>query len=442
MVSVDPAPRGRTFTYVGVEVEPTSRSVTCRYLADETPFVETARFDGSVDLTRPGIDEMARLYFLVAGLSYYKATAARTIDLGATPVGPATVALLRACVTEGLGEFAYRNSMPPLDIELAGGTDVVPRRATALARGHLVPFGGGIDSIVTTSLVTEDDLDAALFIVGARRERFVAIEDAATRTKLPITRCGRYLDDKILHPREHGYLDGHVPVTAMVSSLALIAAVASSRCGVAMSNERSASSPTIVDGGVAINHQWSKSLEFEDLLRAAIGEHLDGGPTYASWLRDRSELWVASELARRPEFLGSFMSCNRAFRQDPAARASTWCGECAKCLFIDLVLAPFVDRETLEQIFSGREPIADGARIDDLAVLVGVEDDGRPFECVGDKQECATALVATAARADRADQVHLAALAARCGPTPSLESMLAAAGPTNVAARHAAHDVV
>jgi len=80
-------------------------------------------------------------------------------------------------------------------------------------------------------------------------------------------------------------------------------------------------------------------------------------PAYYSALRDRSELWVAREVAARPDYLATFMSCNRAFRQDPAAREATWCGECDKCLFTDLVLSPFVPRVRLEAIFAGREPL-------------------------------------------------------------------------------------
>jgi hypothetical protein len=207
-----------------------------------------------------------------------------------------------------------------------------------------------------------------------------------------------------------------------------------------MSNERSSSSPTLVVDGREVNHQWSKSLACEELLRAAIGEQLVGGPDYASALRDRSELWVAAEFSRHDAYLDTFMSCNRAFRQDPATRATRWCGECDKCLFTDLVLAPFVGRARLEAIFDGREPMGDPARVHDLEVLCGVVATARPFECVGDAGECATALVAAAAREDRADQAHLAALAARCAGAASLDELLVVGGPTNSSVLDAARD--
>jgi hypothetical protein len=191
---------------------------------------------------------------------------------------------------------------------------------------------------------------------------------------------------------------------------------------------------------VPVNHPWSKSLECENLLRRAIDECFESGPSYYSALRDRSELWVASRFAGHPEYLDEFMSCNRAFLQDPEQRATTWCGACDKCLFTDLVLAPFVPQAALSAVFSGHEPIADECRRGDLEVLVGLTVRPKPFECVGDANECATALVATAARPDRAAQRHLSELAERCN-VQSLDELLVAAGPTNANA-HAARDLL
>jgi hypothetical protein len=151
---------------------------------------------------------------------------------------------------------------------------------------------------------------------------------------------------------------------------------------------------------------------------------------------------VARAFAERPAYLSTFMSCNRAFRQDPASRASTWCGACDKCLFTDLVLAPFVARATLEEVFGGAEPLADPARLGDLEVLVGVVDHPRPFECVGDAVECASALVAASRRPDRADQPHLTALAARCTLARPLEELLTPGGPTNSRVLDATRDLV
>jgi hypothetical protein len=156
-----------------------------------------------------------------------------------------------------------------------------------------------------------------------------------------------------------------------------------------MSNEHSASVPNTTWQGRPVNHQWSKSFDAEVMLASALDEALRGAPTVASFLRDRSEPWVARELVKQPALLSKFRSCNRAFRQDPTQRAATWCGECDKCLFIALMLAPFLPRAQLTAIFGGREPLLDPSLHEARVTLVGLGTAVKPFECVGDPVECA-----------------------------------------------------
>ena len=89
-----------------------------------------------------------------------------------------------------------------------------------------------------------------------------------------------------------------MPVTAVISAAALVAAVLERRDAVVLSNEWSASVPTLVADGVAVNHQWSKGEEFEqafgDLVLAALGP----GLSVFSYLRPRTELWVAAAVRR------------------------------------------------------------------------------------------------------------------------------------------------
>jgi UDP-N-acetyl-alpha-D-muramoyl-L-alanyl-L-glutamate epimerase len=431
--------RAHTFVYERVHLDAEDGTISCHYRSDDVAFVERATFDATIDLSRAGVRHAARSYFLLAGLSYYKTGAASTVELDAAAT-TADRALVAGAIQGGLAEFAYRNGLDLSDVDIVGGdTAATPASLVPADRGPLIPFGGGIDSIVT--VVTGQEDDAALFVVGPRDVRFEAIERPALVTGLDVVRCTRALDAQVLERRD-GWFDGHVPVTAMLSALAICAAIGQGRRAVIMSNERSASVPNLVVAGRAVNHQWSKSWEAEELLRGWLASSFDAPIPYYSALRDRSELWVAKEFASHPEYLEAFMSCNRAFRQDATTRATTWCGSCDKCLFIDLILAPFVDRARLETLFSGDEPLVDAARTADLEVLVGLADHPKPFECVGDVDECATALVATAARPDRGDQAPLSALAARCVAARPLADLLVATGPTNAPVRDAARDLL
>jgi UDP-N-acetyl-alpha-D-muramoyl-L-alanyl-L-glutamate epimerase len=193
----------------------------------------------------------------------------------------------------------------------------------------------------------------------------------------------------------------------------VLAAVSAGRDAVVMSNERSASQPTLVVDGRGINHQYSKSWSFERALRAVIAETLGPGLSYFSLLRPYSELWVAERFAKLRAYHHVFRSCNRAFHIDPAARLDHWCGHCDKCAFIDLVLAPFLTPVELGGIFGGPEPLRNDALADQFRALLGLLPDRKPFECVGDIDECRAALALTAQRSDRADDVLVQQLAAQ-----------------------------
>ena len=417
--------RAEVFAYRGLEVE--ADVLRAHYDLDGRAFVEEVAFEGVGDLRAPAPRAGATLWYLVAGLSYLKAGAARHVDLAATPVGPAGRALLAAAIRDGLGEFAVRNDLDLSDVEVTGGAPLVAALAAGDPRRVLVPFGGGIDSVVALEELPAD-LDQALFIVSPASGPFAALEATAGVTGRPVVRASRRLDPALTS--DASLWRGHVPVTAMVTLLAATAAAASGRGGVVMSNERSASEPNLVRAGRPVNHQWSKSWDAEQLLGAALAESVGDALVVASLLRDRSELWVAERFARLPQYHEVFRSCNRAFAQDPARRATTWCGQCDKCLFVNLVLAPFVARDRLAAIFPG-EPLADPARLDQLRTLVGRGAEPKPFECVGDPAESAAALRRAVAAPAWAGVAHLAALAAELGPVPDAD-LLEPAGETRV----------
>jgi hypothetical protein len=275
-------------------------------------------------------------------------------------------------------------------------------------------------------------LDASLFIVSPSTGRFAPLEATAAQTGRPVVRATRHLDGQLLAD-EDSFLHGHVPVTAMVTLLAEMAAVASGRGGVVMSNEHSASIPNLEWSGLEINHQWSKSLAAEVLVADALSERLGDQLAVASFLRARSEVWVAEVFSRLPAYHHVFRSCNRAFRQSVDQREKAWCGECDKCLFINLVLAPYLSRDTLREIF-GHEPLSDPAREEQLRVLVGLGAEAKPFECVGDPDESAVALRKVSGMSEWRDVPRLLAIAEVTAPSRSFDDLLEPQGTDRVPA--------
>jgi len=426
-----PRERGREFRYVGFDLTPAG-ALTCRYDLDGESFDERVELSADGDYTSAAASAAARLVWLLAGVSYYKTGAPPRIVVEGG-LSDLERDFLRDLYVEGLAEFAYRTGLDVSDVVIEGERrEAAPTPAATDPKRPLIPFGGGIDSIVVVDETLRHQPDAALFVANTSDVLFAPIEDTAAVTGLPVVRARRHLDEKVLRSRERGYFNGHVPVTGVLSAVAVLAAVAQGRGSVVMSNEHSASEPTALRAnGVLVNHQWSKSLAFEQRFRRLLGETLTGVDYYSA-LRPYSELWVAERFAALPAYHRAFRSCNKAFYVNPESRLSEWCGECDKCCFIDLILAPYLSRDELDAIFSGREPLEQARLEGSFRDLLGEPGRTKPLECVGDEGECRRAVLLAAAREDRQGNPVLTALVEYVGgsglPVPSVEALLSAQG--------------
>jgi hypothetical protein len=238
---------------------------------------------------------------------------------------------------------------------------------------------------VALETVRASGVEVGLFSVGDAD----AIRLTASVAGLPRLVVHRRLYPGLGELNRAGALNGHVPITAIVSCVALLVAALAGFDAVAMANERSASAGNLVFDGVEVNHQFSKSFAVERLLRAAVGE-LGGGVSIFSVLRPASELGIARAFARLSGYHGVFTSCNAVFRLDPSLRGEGWCCDCPKCRFVFLVLAPWLDPSELVGIF-GRDLLDDPSQFDGFALLTATGG-AKPFECVGEEEESLAAI--------------------------------------------------
>jgi hypothetical protein len=388
----DPA-RYQAFRFLGYEFDAADLRVALRYgLDDEVVFEEHIRFPGG----RPPRDTAARialeralwLLHLTAGVSYYKTAAPAVLSVETHPLSDAAESFLEGLYGLGLAEFAWTNDLSlnrtltfraeKGDVQASGGLEL-PRRAA-------VPVGGGKDSIVTIEALRGISEPMVLFSVGD----FPAIRATVRQAGLEHICVERRLSPNLFELNRNGAYNGHVPVTAVVSSIACVAAILYGFDVIAMSNERSASYGNLVVDGIDVNHQYSKGLDFElafrDLLRESVtGDALE----YFSLLRPASELAIGRAFARLTDYHQSFTSCNTLFRIDPSTRGASWCGECPKCRFVFLILAPFMSVDALTAIF-GTNLLDRPSQLQGFQELLGVGHP-KPFECVGQVEESAAA---------------------------------------------------
>jgi hypothetical protein len=438
----------REFRYLDVTVDAASGTVTSRWSLDDDLIFEEVVHVPDVPPERwqdPSVMRAVTLLFLLSGVSYYKAAAPPVIDLGDTPVRSHDRAMLEQFFVDGLGEYAFVNDLDLTGLRFVGGRDVDadPRASYQPNLDRpLIAFGGGIDSIVTLESLKARVAEPTLFVLQRGSTSFQVIDDAAAASGVPVIGASQHLDEKILRSGALGFRNGHVPVTGVLSAIAVLTALLHGHGAVVMSNEWSASIGNTEHAGRSVNHQWSKSLAFEDLFRASLAAGIDEPPAYYSYLRARSEVWVAQRMAAATAYHSVFRSCNRSFAIDPAQRLDRWCGRCDKCVFINLVLAPFMSRAQLAAVFGGSEPLDALSNEEALRTLVGASPDAKPFECVGDVDECRVAAVLAADRPERADQHVLQRVVAELGEAAvgaraATDRMLAPLGPDRVPDAHA-----
>lgn len=322
----------------------------------------------------------------VLGLSYYKAAAPPRVELAAGGLGRDAVEYLALVLRHGLAEFAYRNGLPGLLAPvIVLDAPEAPRLGSREATGApLVPIGGGKDSVVSVESLRLAGLDPVQFAVNPN----AIIERVAEASGLPLIAARRRLDPRLLALNGDGALNGHVPVTAMNTLIAVAQALLLGLGPVVMSNESSASDPTLDWDGEPVNHQWSKSLDAERALATVLESQAGLRHATFSLLRPFSELRIARGFAATTRYDEAVVSCNRAFRLSGAT--PSWCGECDKCRFVFLALAPHLEPERLLGII-GHDLFADEAQLPGFRALLGLGAH-KPFECVGEEAESSVAV--------------------------------------------------
>jgi UDP-N-acetyl-alpha-D-muramoyl-L-alanyl-L-glutamate epimerase len=386
----DPS-RFQTFRFLARGIDESGR-VTLRYALDDAiEFVEEHDLPVAAPVTdgdRERVDGLLALLHWTAGVSYFKTAAPAEVRCEAGAPPPATAALLEALYSEGLGEFAYVNKLERLPrprFEAGPPTSGLAGPGNSDGARLLVPVGGGKDSAVAIEIARRSGLDVALFSVGDATPIVRTVHVAG----LPHLVARRRLDPGLGALNRAGALNGHVPVTAIVTSVAMLTAALNGFDTVVMANERSASHGNLTWDGVDVNHQFSKGLRAERLLRAAAAELAPGMDTF-SVLRPASELGIARAFADLPQYHDAFTSCNAVFRIDPELRATSWCRDCPKCRFVFLALAPFTTPEHLREVF-GADLLDDDGQFADFALLTATGGN-KPFECVGEEEESLAAV--------------------------------------------------
>lgn len=182
---------------------------------------------------------------------------------------------------------------------------------------------------------------------------------------------------------DYRYAWGHVPFSAICASLGTLIAMATGLRYVASGNEVSANYGNVIYKGQEVNHQYSKTFEFEKGFSDFVKRRVSGDINVFSILRPFHDLQLASLFSNMSDYHSHFISCNREIRR------GRWCKECPKCAFTAMALYPFVGPDGIRKIFG--EDILQKTSIR-KHIFDLVSDGIKPWECVGTLEESRLAL--------------------------------------------------
>ncbi len=318
-------------------------------------------------------------------ISYWKATCSPTVIIKPFPLTHAQIDWWKKLYYQGLGEFFYVNGIDVEQSEFMQMTSVsdtpLHKQTYALDESIIVPIGGGKDSVVTLELLRKSGLEMRPMIINPRGATLNCAQIAGFERE-QIIEVNRTIHPRLLELNSEGFLNGHTPFSAMLAFVSLLTSAITGMKHIALSNESSANESTVL--GQNVNHQYSKSLEFESDFRDYVKTFISDDFNYFSFLRPLNELTIAKYFSGFPQYHSVFRSCNAGSKQD------IWCCNCAKCLFAYIILSPFIEPQKMMGFF-GEDVLNNNNLKTEFEQLIGVGN-VKPFECVGTIDEVNTAL--------------------------------------------------
>lgn len=321
---------------------------------------------------------------LVELISYWKSVCSPKVIIKCGYLNEDQINWWKKLYFYGLGELFFTNNIKTdienfMKIECVYNENNLPYDMIEdNLEGYIVPIGGGKDSVVTLETLKINKNDDYCLIINPKPVTLKCAEIAGLETN-NIIEIYRTIDKNLIELNSKGFINGHTPFSAMLAFVSYFVSYLLSKKYIALSNENSANESNVV--GEKINHQYSKSFEFEQDFEEYSNKYLKANIKYFSFLRPLNELQIAKIFSKHEKYHKVFKSCNVGSK----GKEWIWCCNCAKCLFAYIILSPFLYKEKLINIF-GEDLFEKESLLKTFLELTG-NGETKPFDCVGTYDE-------------------------------------------------------
>ncbi len=355
-------------------------------------------------VTLPVLNNFLFQVHLALGISYYKLFPTVNLEVRSGYLEDDQLEFWEKFYKNGLWEFFITNEIDPeglVKFKNAGAT--VDMENMQMNRNYLLSsknfvnkkslllWWGGKDSIVSNSILDLHwwsewiNTDVDLFVFWKKDSIKQKTADISWKK---IFFVKRHISNKIFTLNKEGYFNWHVPITWIIAFIAAFSSYLYGYSNIILSNERSSSEANTEWKWMNINHQYSKSFEFELDVHKYLQRYVSQGILYFSLLRWMYEYKIAELFSTQDQYFTTFSSCNKNFRIHKDTNIwnqSLWCWECEKCVFVFLLLSGPLWLEKVIEIFW--KNVLDDESLSQILLQIIGKWDHKPFECVGTYEE-------------------------------------------------------
>ena len=398
--------KATVFEFTSYKFEPDKRRIIFNYKTEfngKKPlfFTETIilpQIPNLTDIPKEVINKLLQSLHIILGISYYKFYCATNVKMPYI-LSKSEAEFWNTVYKKGLGEFFYKNKLDPKISPKFPFVKNIKNATYSLEKNSrcLVGIGGGKDSIVATELLKKQKFNITTFFVETNKKSEL-ISNIIKTTGVKNLKIKRFLDYQVF--LEHQY-NGHIPISSIYAFLGILTAVLYRYSYFIIGNEYSSNFGNLIykpphqkfgsgGKGEIINHQWSKSYEFENIFQTYVRDFISSDVIYFSLLRSFYEIRIVKMFANYKKYFPYFSSCNSNFKIKKSSNGGLWCGKCPKCVFVFTLLSAFLTKKDLINIFN--KNLYEDKNL--LSIFKDVLGFGKikPFDCVGTFEEAQTAL--------------------------------------------------